>query len=253
MNGTAKATWSLVFSASLLFAACGDDDDARDAGGDAARDHDHEDGGSHDHDEDEDDAGVPQSLSFFVTSDTSPNGNLGGLDGADARCNRLAAAAGVRDPKFAAYLSTEKNADGDDEPIHARDRIGKGPWYNAKGMLVARDLDALHAIASGNADLFLNEKGEKINGQWEGSPSPNQHDILTGSEPDGRVSAGKTCKDWTSSDAADLKKVGHSDGLGPARNPNPPFASWNSSHDSPGCADTAPQGGAGKIYCFSTK
>jgi hypothetical protein len=246
-----KTTWIAAFGAALLFAACGDDDSSSDAGGDAAHgDHDHEDGGGQ---RDEDDAGSAPKLGFFVTSETSSTGDLGGLSGADARCNRLAAAAGVRNPKFAAYLSADKNAAGEDEPVHARDRIGKGPWHNAKGVVVARDVAALHAIERGNADLFLDEKGNKINGQWEGSPTPNQHDILTGTNADGTVAAGKNCDSWTSSEMGVVAQVGHSDGLGPMRNPNPPYASWNSSHESAGCNDTAPRGGAGKFYCFSTE
>jgi hypothetical protein len=193
----------------------------------------------------------PNTLSFFVSSDTSTTANLGGLAGADARCQRLAEAAGAGDRTFRAYLSVERDASNGGAPTHARDRIGKGPWYNARGALVAEDVEALHARL-GDANVFLDEKGEKINGQWEGSPTPNQHDILTGSDPNGRVVSGKTCSDWTSAEAGVFAQVGHSDGLGPMRNGAAPFNSWQSSHESAGCNDTAPRGGAGKIYCFAS-
>jgi hypothetical protein len=186
-------------------------------------------------------------LGFFVTSDTSETGDLGGLTEADARCQRLAAAVGAGGRTWRAYLSAESSEAG---PVHARDRIGSGPWYNAAGELVAEDLDALHA-RSGDAAIFLDENGAKINGQWEGSPTPNEHDILTGSDPEGRVAPGLTCADWTSAEAALVARVGHSDGLGPMRNGAPPFNSWQSSHESAGCNDTRPRGGAGRIYCFA--
>ena len=191
---------------------------------------------------------TPNGLGFFVSSDTSTTGDLGGLVEADARCQRLATAVGAGGRTWRAYLSAENAEAGG--PVHARDRIGQGPWYNAKGELVAQDLDALHA-RSGDAEVFLDENGEKINGQWEGSPTPNQHDILTGSDADGRVLVGFTCADWTSADAALFARVGHSDGLGPMRNGAPPYNSWQSSHESAGCNDTAPRGGAGRIYCFA--
>lgn len=246
-HGT-RAGFCVVLILSIFATACGDDDDAADGG-----DHDHE--GEHDHDGDhdagDDDAGtVDAKLSFFVTSDVSETANLGGLTGADARCNKLAKAVGSR-RNFAAYLSTEKNAAGEAEPIAARDRIGTGPWYNAKGVLVARDLDALHAL-TGDAELFIDETGAKINGQWDPALTPNEHDILTGSDPEGRVLAGKTCGDWTSSDATLFAQVGHSDGLGPNMDSAAPRSSWNSAHESGGCNDTRPRGGAGKLYCFAT-
>jgi hypothetical protein len=250
MDRTAKLTCWLVVVVGCALAACGDDDEPKDGGGDAARG-DHEDGGA-----DEDDAGAKPDvakLSFFVTSDTSKTGDLGGLKGADDRCNRLAKAAGVKNRTFAAYLSAEKNASGQDSPVDARDRIGKGPWYNARGVMLAKDLDALHALPSGDANLFLTEKAGKVNGQWEGSPMPNEHDILTGSDADGKLMAGKTCSSWTSADTGLMARVGHSDGLGPMRNPDPPYNSWNSSHDNQDCSDTGPRGGAGRIYCFAVK
>src|SRR5262245_54110455 len=222
-----KLTWVCVLATALVGAACGgdDDDDVRgeDAGGDGGHG-DHEDSGKP---VDDDDAGSKPALSFFVSSDTSKTGNLGGLKGADERCAKLAKAAGST-RKFQAYLSAEKTSASDDKPVHARDRIGKGPWFNAIGVMLAKDVTALHAIKSGDAALFLTEKGGRINGQWEGSPTPNEHDVLTGSDAEGKVLTGKTCKDWTSEESGIFAQVGHSDGLGPMRNPNPPYASWNS-------------------------
>jgi hypothetical protein len=186
--------------------------------------------------------------SFFVSSDTSKTGNLGGLSGADARCGRLATAATLPTHTWKAYLSVEKGDDG--EPVNARDRIGSGPWFNVKGVEVAADLDTLHS-RTGDADVFVDEHGEKIPGQWAGSPQPVAHDVLTGSASDGSLMAGKTCADWTSEAATDMAQVGHSDGLGPNMNPNPPYSSWNSAHANGGCNDTAPLGGAGRIYCFA--
>jgi hypothetical protein len=189
------------------------------------------------------------SLSFFVTSATSMTGNLGGLAGADKRCQDLAGAIGVGNKKWAAYLSTEKGGPGDG-PVHAKDRIGKGPWFNAKMMMVARDLADLHA-RPGDAEIFVDEKGNKINGQWSMSPRPNEHDILTGTNPDGTVAVGKTCADWTSTALEVKAQVGHSDGLGPMMATTGTYPSWNSSHESAGCNDTAPRGGAGRFYCFA--
>jgi hypothetical protein len=197
----------------------------------------------------DDDAGATGSFSFFVTSDTKPNGDLGGLSGSDARCQALAAAVGAGSKTWHAYLSVDSDATSGG-PVNARDRIGTGPWYNQKGVLLAQNLTALHEL-DGDAELFLDENGAKINGQWEGSPSPNQHDIFTGSDPDGTLAAGKTCLNWTSSAAADKAIVGHSDGLGPNRSAEPPLNSWNSVHENQDCSDTAPRGGAGKVYCFA--
>jgi hypothetical protein len=197
-----------------------------------------------------DDAAVPaQSFSFFVTSDTSKTGDLGGLKGADARCQKLAGQVAAGGKTWHAYLSADHAADGGG-PVHAKDRIGKGPWYNVNGQLLAQDLGALH-MRDGDAALFLDEHGHKINGQWSGSPTPNEHDVLTGSQLDGTLLADKTCKDWTSSSADDTAQVGHTDGLGPMQNGAPPYNSWNSVHENGGCNDTAPRGGAGKLYCFA--
>ena len=109
---------------------------------------------------------------------------------------------------------------------------------------------ALHA-RTGDADLFLDEHGNKIPGQWPGSPPSIEHDILTGSSADGGVLPGLTCGDWTSVAVDAAAQVGHSDGLGPGANANPPFSSWNSAHANQSCSDTAPRGGSGRIYCFA--
>jgi hypothetical protein len=200
--------------------------------------------GQHPHDHPEGGASTPN---FFVSSDTSATGNLGGLDGADARCQRLADDADLTGT-WHAYLSTEPLEGG--SGVDARDRIGKGPFYNVKGVKLADDVDALHEIP-GDAELFIDDKGEKIPGQWAGSPAGVVHDILTGTGPDGRVLVGKTCASWTSDSAALVAQVGHSDGLGPNMNAAEPFNSWHSSHENGGCNDTAPRGGAGHIYCFA--
>jgi hypothetical protein len=200
-----------------------------------------------------DDAGAEGSdkaLSFFVTSDTSVTGNLNGLAGADTRCQGLAAAVGAGSKTWHAYLSVDSDAASGGGVVNARDRIGTGPWFNQKGVLLAQNLTSLHML-DGNATLFLDEKGAKINGQWEGSPPPIQHDILTGSNADGTLAAGKTCLNWTSAATTDTAVVGHSDGLGPSRNSAPPYNSWNSVHETQNCSDTAPRGGAGKLYCFA--
>ncbi len=188
------------------------------------------------------------AMSFFVTSETSKTGNLGGLAGADAKCQKLATAAGSG-KTWAAYLSAEKGG-ANDGPVHAKDRIGPGPWYNAKGALVAANLAALHT-RKGDYKVFLDEKGAFINGQWDPSKTPNEHDILTGSNVDGTVKAGFTCKDWTSPEAADKAWVGHSDGLGPNMDTANGRDIWNSTHENGGCNDTSPRGGAGRIYCFA--
>jgi hypothetical protein len=192
-----------------------------------------------------------KSLSFFVSSQAN-TGNLGGLAGADAICTQLATASGSTGKTWHAYLSAEN--DGTGKPVNAKDRIGNGPWVNAKGVTVAADLAALSAMKDGNADVLLNEKGEKNPGQWAGSPTPVQHDIMTGSTLDGTLAAGTTCADWTS-DSADIAgpTVGHSDGMGPMMNTAAPYNSWNSAHTAPNCSATglAMVGGAGRIYCFA--
>jgi hypothetical protein len=187
---------------------------------------------------------------FFVTSARSTTGNLGGLRGADAICQNLASAVGAGNKTWRAYLSVERDAANGNRPTDARSRIGTGPWFNAKGVMLASDLTTLHALR-GDAALFVDEKGEQINGQWTGSPSPVEHDIMTGSAADGTLLAGLTCDDWTSSATTALAQVGHSDGMGPNQSTAGALSSWNSSHTNQNCANTAPRGGAGRIYCFA--
>jgi len=207
--------------------------------------------------------GQPQPMTFFVTSVGKGDGaNYGGLAGADAHCQALAAAAGRGDAKWAAYLSTQgPNA------VNARDRIGSGPWFNAKGQQIAASVAELHGDTLEQARLgnrlqkttALNEKGEPINGVGD---TPNQHDILTGSTPDGRAftdAADHTCSNYTSNASVTPPPagqqappgpsvmLGHHDRLGG------PNASWNSVHPSRGCSqqNLVSTGGAGLLYCFS--
>jgi hypothetical protein len=196
-------------------------------------------------------------LSFFVTSSTQ-DGNLGGLAGADATCERLATAVGAGDKTWRAYLSAENGG----TPIHARERIGTGPWMNAMGMMIAANLTALHApTLVGNADLFITEEGEKVNGQWNSSNGMNgapvnEHDIMTGSDSSGMLimTGTTTCADWTSNTLTPGPQVGHTDGMGPGMDATMPnFTSWNGGHAAAGCsaADLAARGGAGRFYCFA--
>jgi len=177
-------------------------------------------------------------------------GNLGGLRGADALCQSLATSVGFGSQTWHAYLSVEHDAANNNGPTNARTRIGNGPWFNAKQVMLARDLTELHA-RRGDAAVFLDEHGQQIPGQWTGSPSPVEHDILTGSNADGTLIPGMTCLDWTSNSAAVAAQVGHSDGLGPGQDTSGTLSSWNSAHANQNCADTAPRGGAGRIYCFA--
>ena len=185
--------------------------------------------------------------SFFITSAGSGNGAaLGGLKGADQICQSLAKAAGVGNKTWHAYLSS--NAGG--KPVNARDRIGKGPWYNVKGVMVAKDVADLHSDNNKlSKENSLTEKGEVVNGRGD---KPNQHDILTGSQADGTAftdGADHTCKDWTSTGEGSAQ-VGHHDrqGGGPAP------TSWNASHPSKGCTqeNLVGTGGSGRFYCFAT-
>lgn len=186
--------------------------------------------------------------SFFVTSQTNKMGNLGGLAGADGICNTLATAAGQGNKVWKAYLSTTTEA--------AKDRIGQGPWFNAKGVQVAANLAALLAMPA-KPEVLIDEKGNPIDGQWN-SAMPVQHDIMTGSAADGTLqppdAMGRSanCKDWTSAGTDAFAQVGHSDGMGPMMSTDAPYNSWNSSHANQDCSDTAPRGGAGRFYCFAT-
>lgn len=191
------------------------------------------------------------TLTFFVSSATSATGNLGGLAGADQRCQTLAAAVGAGARTWRAYLSAERDpATG--QPVDARSRIGSGPWVNAAGATVAADLAELHA-RRGDAALFVDERNQRINGQWAGSPQPVEHDILTGSTADGRLMEGLTCGDWTSASSGTAAQVGHSDGLGPNMNAAGTLSSWNSAHANESCANTSPRGGSGRVYCFAAR
>jgi hypothetical protein len=179
-------------------------------------------------------------MNLFVTSDTSVTGNLGGLTGADARCQRLATAVGQGAKTWHAYLSADTPA------TNAIDRIGEGPYVNSRGVTVAASKAALHA-GTGNADLFITEQGNKINGQWAGSPTPNQHDILTGTTRAGMLLANTTCGSWMTTTGN--SGVGHADGLGPNMATTNNLDSWNAAHTGM-CSNTAPGGGAGRLYCF---
>ncbi|HEY0856072.1 MAG TPA: hypothetical protein VGE16_03390 [Albitalea sp.] len=187
------------------------------------------------------------SMSFFVTSVGSGKGaDFGGLEGADKHCQTLAAAAGAGGKTWRAYLST--SAIGSTPAVHARDRIGGGPWRNAKGVVVARDVDELHGANNLTKQTALSEKGAVINGRGD---TPNEHDILTGSTPDGRA-ADATCRNWTTSGEGSAI-VGHSDRIG--LDDSAAAKSWNSSHPSRGCGQEALKatGGAGLLYCFALK
>jgi hypothetical protein len=187
-------------------------------------------------------------MSFFVSSQKSTTGNLGGLRGADATCQSLAAAVGAGSRTWRAYLSVEHDLD--NRPTNARDRIGSGPWANVNGVVVANNLTELHS-RRGDSAVFIDERGQRINGQWTGSPAPVEHDIMTGSNADGTLMAGSTCSDWTSDSASVFAQVGHSDGFGPNQDQSGTLASWNSAHANQNCSNTAPRGGAGRIYCFA--
>jgi hypothetical protein len=194
-------------------------------------------------------------MGFFVTSANPVKGaDLGGLAGADAHCQKLAAAAGAGKRTWRAYLSTSAvaaTAPATPTPaVHARDRIGKGPWYNAKGELVARDVDHLHGANNLVKATALTETGAVVNGRGD---TPNQHDILTGSRPDGSAfspAPNLTCGNWTLSGEG-VAMVGHHDRQGLV--PDPWALSWNSSHQSRGCGMDALRstGGAGQFYCFA--
>jgi hypothetical protein len=193
-------------------------------------------------------AQTPPAMSFFITSAGPGNGaNLGGLLGADRHCQLLAAAAGSAKRGWRAYLSTTEAAGV--YAVHARNRIGTGPWYNAKGVRVAANADELHSDKNNlTKQTALTEKGEMVNGRGD---TPNRHDILTGSQPDGMSLKGggdTTCRNWTS--AADgSAQVGHHDRQGGGEAPS----SWNSAHASKGCSQQNLQGtgGDGLFYCFA--
>jgi hypothetical protein len=188
----------------------------------------------------------PEKMTFFITSAGSGSGaNLGGLAGADQICQNLAKAAGAGNRTWRAYLSSSA-ADGK-PAVNAKDRIGKGPWYNAKGVLVANDVADLHSDNNKlGKENSLTEKGEVVNGRGD---KPNQHDILTGSNLDGTAAA-NTCDNWTSTSSDGSAHVGHHDRQGGGVNPT----SWNFAHPSKGCTqdNLVATGGSGRFYCFAT-
>ncbi|TDI37493.1 MAG: hypothetical protein E2P02_22690 [Acidobacteria bacterium] len=184
-------------------------------------------------------------MSFFLTSVGKGNGgHLEGLAGADRHCQELAEAVGATDQIWRAYLSTsflERPA------VNAGDRIGTGPWFNAKGRLVARGVADLHANNGFEKMTALNEKGEIVNGRGD---EPNRHDMLTGSLPDGTAAVGQNCNNWTSSHDG-VAVVGHHDREGSGEN----GTSWSSAHASRGCSqeDFRASGGDGLFYCFAIR
>lgn len=188
-------------------------------------------------------------MGFFVTSVGPGDGaNLGGLAGADKHCQSLAQAVGSK-RTWRAYLSTQKDAK--QAAVNARDRIGKGPWHNAKGILIAADVEDLHYNnANVNYEMVLDEKGNKVKSRYE-DKSFTEHDILTGSKLDGTAypeGEDLTCRNWTSNGEGKAR-VGHSDRL----RFTTPGSPWNSAHDSRGCSQKAlvATGGAGLFYCFA--
>jgi hypothetical protein len=196
-------------------------------------------------------ASVPRAqqnqMTFFVTSSGSGmGGNLGGLNGADKQCTTLAKAAGATAGTWRAYLSTQGAG-----AVNAKDRIGKGPWRNAKGVVIAQNVDELHsAKANLTKETLLTEKGQPVNGRGD---KPNQHDMLTGSQMNGMAytdAMDHTCNNWTSSSTGGAQ-LGHSDRMGLADTDE--AKSWNSSHPSKGCSqeNLVATGGAGMFYCFA--
>ena len=198
--------------------------------------------------------GLPKRpMSFFITSVGSGKGaDLGGLEGADKHCQELAKAAGAGSQTWRAYLSTTDNDGG--KVVNARDRIGKGPWYNAKGELIAKSVDDLHFENGISRNAALSEKGLIINGRID---KPNTHDILTGSDSFGYAFKGvkddTTCGNWTKSTPAGSAMVGHHDRSG--LNDLAPARSWNMAHGSRGCSQDAlrSSGGDGLFYCFAAR
>jgi hypothetical protein len=182
-------------------------------------------------------------ISFFITgAGPGKGGDLGGLNGADQLCQLLGATAGAGTKTWRAYLSTQGPG-----AVNARDRIGRGPWLNAKGIIVAKDLAELHGQNNINKQTALTEKGDQVNGRGD---TPNMHDILTGSNADGTAVADMTCGDWTNSGAG-AAFVGHHDRIG--LRDDAPSKSWNASHPSRGCGkdDLPKSGGNGLFYCFA--
>jgi hypothetical protein len=195
-------------------------------------------------------------MGFFITSVNPGNGgNLGGLAGADAHCQKLAAAAGAGSRTWRAYLSTSYIPPNATSAVHARDRIGKGPWFNAKGVLIAKDVAQLHGSNNLNKQTALTENGAVVNGRGD---TPNMHDILTGSRSDGTAwpafpgQPNLSCGEWTR-EANAFAAVGHHDRFEKTPVTDPWAESWNSSHLTVSCSkeDLPKSGGAGLFYCFA--
>lgn len=183
-------------------------------------------------------------MSFFLTSTGPGNGaDLGGLAGADAHCQALAAAVGAGTSSWHAYLSA--TATTSTELVHAHDRIGRGPWHNVNGELIAADVASLHGDNNLTKETGLTERGDVVSGRGD---SPNRHDILTGSKADGSLAGELTCGNWTSSGSGSAQ-LGHHDRTGGGADPT----SWNSAHASRGCSqsDLRGTGGDGLFYCFA--
>jgi hypothetical protein len=198
-----------------------------------------------------------KDMTFFITSvGTGKGADLGGLEGADQHCQSLAKAAGAGSRTWRAYLSTQAPALNDPKFVNARDRIGSGPWHNAKGVMIANSVEELHSAKNNlTKQTALDEKGEAVNGRTE---KPSKHDMLTGSRPDGTAFAGgpfidMTCGNWTKSGKDGSAMLGHFDRGGSIDSPW--ATSWNSSHPSLGCSLEAlrPTGGDGLFYCFAVK
>jgi hypothetical protein len=200
-------------------------------------------------------ASGPQSMSFFVTSvGLGKGGDLGGLEGADRHCQSLATAAGAGARTWHAYLSTQAPKLDSPDAVNARDRIGAGPWQNANGVVIARSVEELHSPKNNISKLTsLDENGHSVNGRGD---TPNKHDMLTGSRPDGTAFPGApfadmTCGNWSQSTAEGSAMTGHHDSMGPL---NRPWAtSWNSTHPTLGCSaeKVRPTGGDALFYCFA--
>lgn len=202
-------------------------------------------------------AAGPQDMTFFVTSHgVGKGGDLGGLMGADQHCQSLAQAAGAGNHQWHAYLSTQAAKLADLDFVNARDRIGSGPWQNAKGVVIARSVEELHSGKNNvNKQTALNEMGQLVNGKGD---TPNTHDMLTGSRPDGTAFPGApfadmTCGNWTKSSAEGSAMTGHHDAQGP--NGSAWATSWNSTHPTLGCSleKIRPTGGDALFYCFAVK
>lgn len=199
----------------------------------------------------------PGAMTFFVTSVGPGSGaNLGGLEGADRHCTALAKAAGAGERVWRAYLSTQGANLSDPGFVNARDRIGPGPWRNAMGVVIAKDVEHLHSADSNlTKETALDERGRAVKGRTE---KPNEHDILTGSRPDGTAFPGApfpdmTCGNWTRGGTEGSAMTGHHDRAGPA---DASWArSWNSAHPTRGChaEGLRSTGGAGLFYCFAAK